>query len=70
VTHYSAGENMFLIILRRADSRACTIATREVAMANPFVHVELNTSDITAAKAFYGALFGWTLQYLWKATGQ
>jgi len=38
-------------------------------MANPFVHVELNTSDITAAKAFYGALFGWTLQDLWKAAG-
>ncbi len=31
-------------------------------MANPFVHVELNTSDIAKAKSFYGALFGWTLQ--------
>jgi predicted enzyme related to lactoylglutathione lyase len=31
-------------------------------MANPFVHVELNTTDIAAAKAFYGKLFGWTLQ--------
>ncbi len=28
-------------------------------MANPFVHVELNTTDIAKAKAFYGALFGW-----------
>jgi uncharacterized protein len=30
-------------------------------MANPFVHVELNTSDIAAAKAFYSALFDWKL---------
>ena len=28
-------------------------------MANPFVHLELNTPDIAKAKAFYGALFGW-----------
>src|SRR5262245_10487679 len=31
-------------------------------MANPFVHVELNTTNIAAAKAFYGKLFGWNLQ--------
>jgi predicted enzyme related to lactoylglutathione lyase len=31
-------------------------------MPNPFVHVELNTTDITAAKAFYSALFGWSLK--------
>jgi uncharacterized protein len=30
-------------------------------MANPFVHVELNTTDIGTAKKFYSALFGWTL---------
>ena len=30
-------------------------------MANPFVHIELNSSDIAAAKAFYGQLFGWAL---------
>jgi predicted enzyme related to lactoylglutathione lyase len=30
-------------------------------MANPFVHVELNTNNIAAAKSFYGALFGWQL---------
>jgi predicted enzyme related to lactoylglutathione lyase len=28
-------------------------------MANPFVHLELNTPDLAKAKAFYGALFGW-----------
>ena len=31
-------------------------------MANPFVHVELNTTDVGKAKAFYGALFNWTLE--------
>lgn len=31
-------------------------------MPNPFVHVELNTTDITQAKAFYGKLFEWTLE--------
>jgi len=31
-------------------------------MGNPFVHVELNTSNIAAAKKFYGTLFDWKLQ--------
>ena len=31
-------------------------------MANPFVHVELNTTDLAKAKAFYGKLFAWTLE--------
>jgi predicted enzyme related to lactoylglutathione lyase len=31
-------------------------------MANPFVHVELNSTDVNAAKSFYGALFGWSLE--------
>jgi predicted enzyme related to lactoylglutathione lyase len=30
-------------------------------VANPFVHVELNTGDLPKAKAFYGSLFGWKL---------
>jgi predicted enzyme related to lactoylglutathione lyase len=30
-------------------------------MANPFVHVELNTTDVDKAKAFYGKLFDWQL---------
>jgi predicted enzyme related to lactoylglutathione lyase len=28
-------------------------------MANPFVHVELHTTDTAKAKAFYGKLFSW-----------
>src|SRR5262249_38160037 len=31
-------------------------------MANPFVHVELNTTDVAKAKNFYGKLVGWTLE--------
>jgi predicted enzyme related to lactoylglutathione lyase len=31
-------------------------------MANPFVHVELNTTDINKAKTFYGKLFDWKLE--------
>jgi len=31
-------------------------------MANPFVHVELNTTDLAKAKAFYGKLFDWKLE--------
>jgi predicted enzyme related to lactoylglutathione lyase len=29
-------------------------------MANPFVHLELATSDMSKAKEFYGKLFNWT----------
>ena len=31
-------------------------------MANPFVHLELNTPDLPKAKEFYTALFGWQFQ--------
>jgi predicted enzyme related to lactoylglutathione lyase len=31
-------------------------------MANPFVHVELNTTDVAKAKAFYGKLFDWQME--------
>lgn len=31
-------------------------------MANPFVHVELNTSDVGQAKEFYGQLFKWEME--------
>jgi predicted enzyme related to lactoylglutathione lyase len=30
-------------------------------MANPFVHIELNTNDVGKAKDFYGKLFDWKL---------
>lgn len=31
-------------------------------MGNPFVHVELNTTDVDRAKDFYGHLFDWKLE--------
>jgi hypothetical protein len=31
-------------------------------MANPFVHVELNTTNVGKAKTFYKALFAWKLK--------
>lgn len=31
-------------------------------MPNPFVHIELNTTDLRAAKEFYGQLFQWDLK--------
>ncbi len=31
-------------------------------MGNPFVHVELNTTDVKKAKEFYGKLFSWKLE--------
>jgi len=35
---------------------------RSQPMANPFVHVELNTTDPEKAKAFYSQLFTWKLE--------
>ena len=31
-------------------------------MSNPFVHVELNTTDVAKAKSFYSQLFDWQLE--------
>ena len=31
-------------------------------MANPFVHVELSTTDLAKAKTFYAKLFDWKLE--------
>jgi predicted enzyme related to lactoylglutathione lyase len=31
-------------------------------MANPFVHVELNTNDVGKAKSFYSQLFDWKME--------
>lgn len=33
-------------------------------MANPFIHVELATTSVPKAKAFYAKLFGWKLKDL------
>ncbi len=39
-------------------SAICAVR-REVSVANPFVHLELNTPELGKAKAFYGEMFGW-----------
>jgi predicted enzyme related to lactoylglutathione lyase len=31
-------------------------------MGNPFIHIELNTTDVAKAKGFYGSLFDWKLE--------
>ena len=31
-------------------------------MANPFVHIELNTNDLPKARSFYAKLFDWELK--------
>jgi uncharacterized protein len=36
--------------------------TENNTMPNAFVHVELNTTDVDKAKAFYGKLFEWKLE--------
>jgi predicted enzyme related to lactoylglutathione lyase len=38
-------------------------------MANPFVHVELNTTDPEKAKTFYGKLFTWKLEDMQMGSG-
>jgi predicted enzyme related to lactoylglutathione lyase len=38
------------------------VMSEDQIMANPFVHVELNTTDQDKAKAFYGKLFDWKLE--------
>lgn len=37
-------------------------------MANPFIHVELNTTNVPKAKAFYSKLFSWKLRDLTTPT--
>jgi predicted enzyme related to lactoylglutathione lyase len=39
-------------------------------MANPFVHVELNTGDLAVARAFYKKLFDWKLEDMPMGEGQ
>jgi hypothetical protein len=35
---------------------------KETIVANPFCHVELNTTDVKQAKDFYGKLFDWKFE--------
>jgi predicted enzyme related to lactoylglutathione lyase len=39
-------------------------------MANPFVHVELNTTDVPKAKSFFSSLFDWKLEDIPMGPGE
>jgi predicted enzyme related to lactoylglutathione lyase len=56
-------------VVRRAPDGPVSFAAEDTAMANPFVHVELNTTDLDKAKSFYGKLFGWQLEDVHMAPG-
>jgi predicted enzyme related to lactoylglutathione lyase len=45
-----------------AAARTRGHSKKEHVMANPFVHVELHTTDLARAREFYTGLFGWKLQ--------
>jgi predicted enzyme related to lactoylglutathione lyase len=47
---------------RRGAVIAFHAGERRWTMANPFVHVELHTNDVDAAKKFYRSLFDWNLE--------
>jgi uncharacterized protein len=51
-------------LFRKRPSLTVGLLTQaeEEKMANPFVHVELNTTDVDRAKTFYGQLFDWKLE--------
>lgn len=42
--------------------RRSFLRLEEMHMANPFVHVELQTNDLAKAKSFYSKLFDWKLE--------
>jgi predicted enzyme related to lactoylglutathione lyase len=67
------GRSIFIGLERRSDTKAAGVSfrsrllsilviARRRKMANPFVHVELNTTDISKAKDFYSKLFDWKLE--------
>ncbi|MFM9835706.1 MAG: VOC family protein [Methylophilaceae bacterium] len=39
-------------------------------MANPFLHIELQTNDVTEAKKFYTSLFDWSFEELSVPDGE
>jgi uncharacterized protein len=57
------------LLRTRASTRQRSLAMphsrdhyRRTNMANPFVHVELNTTNVATAKTFYSKLFDWKLE--------
>jgi uncharacterized protein len=58
----------FDCILKRPNSDSPISAHKynnrknKTTMSNPFVHVELSTTDVSKAKKFYGKLFDWKMK--------
>jgi predicted enzyme related to lactoylglutathione lyase len=52
----------FDIAVYLASVNSSNPATQGKPMANPFVHVELMSTDVNRSKEFYGKLFDWKMQ--------
>ena len=48
--------------LKHSLRARCSTQTDGGSHGKPFVHVELNTTDVAKAKAFYGKLFDWKME--------
>src|SRR5690348_9036914 len=54
---------MFLnIFWPRTEVHAASPPTRRAIMGNPFVHVELSSTDLAKARPFYKSMFDWKLE--------
>jgi hypothetical protein len=49
---------------RDSSYKEWIVKPEDQAMANPFVHIELQTKDLAKAKDFYSRLFDWKLEDL------
>jgi hypothetical protein len=49
---------------RDSSYKEWIVKPEDQAMANPFVHIELQTQDLAKAKDFYSRLFDWKLEDL------
>jgi uncharacterized protein len=58
----NTGDPGLIDMMHRAAILGLYIALRRCGMANPFVHIELQTQDLEKSKAFYAGLFDWKLQ--------
>jgi predicted enzyme related to lactoylglutathione lyase len=54
--------NRFLIASAGGAGKGRARLDRRCFMPNPFVHVELNTTDVAKATAFYRQMFDWQLK--------
>jgi predicted enzyme related to lactoylglutathione lyase len=56
------GERLYAFRVARVRTKFAATERWSTAMGNPFVHIELATTDINKAKSFYGSLFDWQLE--------